>query len=127
MSIVLVHGFIARAMILFTLAAGVYGLAEFSRKKPVSPDYWGVIVVGNVLALGQGALGAWMGLNGAVPGRGWVHVIYGVVAILWIPIIQLGYNQFLKEGHAKHQETLVCAIVSLFEFLITLRALTTGG
>ena len=113
-------------MILFTLAAGVYGLAEFSRKKPVSPDYWGVIVVGNLLALGQGALGAWMALNGARPAR-WVHVIYGVVAVLWVPIIQFGYNQFLKQDHPKHQETLVCAIVSLFEFLIALRAFTTGG
>jgi hypothetical protein len=126
-STVVAHGFIARALILFTLAAGVYGLAEFLRKKPVSPDYWGVIVVGNLLALGQGALGAWMRLNGAVPGRGWVHVIYGVVAVLWIPIIQIGYNQFLKEDHAQHLETLVCAIVSLFEFLIALRAFTTGG
>jgi len=126
-STVVAHGFIARAMILFTLAAGVYGLAEFLRKKPVSPDYWGVIVVGNLLALGQGALGAFMALNGASPARGWVHIIYGVVAVLWIPIIQFGYNQFLKEGHAKHQETLVCAIVSVLEFLIALRAFTTGG
>jgi heme A synthase len=125
-SFALVHGFIARAMILFTLAAGVYGLVEFSRKRPVSSDYWGIIVVGNLIALGQGALGAWMALNGAQPAR-WVHVIYGVVAILWIPIIQFGYNQFLKEGHSKHQETLVCAIISLFEFLIALRAFTTGG
>jgi hypothetical protein len=126
-STVVAHGFIARAMILFTLAAGVYGLAEFLRKKPVSPDYWGVIVVGNLLALGQGALGAWMGLNGAVPGRGWVHIIYGVAAVLWIPIIQFSYNQCLKDGHARHLEALVCAIVSAFEFLIALRAFTTGG
>jgi uncharacterized membrane protein YwzB len=123
----MVHGLIARAMILFTLAAGVYGIAEFWRKKSVSPDYWGVIVVGNLLALAQGALGSFMALNGASPTRGWVHIIYGVVAALWIPIIQLGYNQFLKQGHAKQQETLVCAIVSVFEFLIALRAFTTGG
>ena len=100
---------------------------EFFRKKPVSPNYWGIIVVGNLLALGQGALGAFMALDGASPARGWVHILYGVVAVLWIPIIQLGYNQFLKEGHTKHQETLVCALVSLFELLIALRAFTTGG
>jgi hypothetical protein len=127
MSIALVHGRIAQAMALFTAVSAVYGLVEYLRKQPVSSNYWGVIVVGNLLALVQGALGAWMGLNGATPARGWIHVIYGVVAALWIPIIQFGYNQFLKEGHAKQQETLVCAIVSLFEFGIALRAMTTGG
>jgi heme A synthase len=126
-SIAFVHGFIARAMILFTLVAGVYGLVKYLRKKPVTPDYWGVIVVGNLLALGQGLLGAWMGLNGERPARGWVHVIYGVVAVLWIPIIQFANNQFLKEGHEKRSETLVTAIVSLFEFGIALRAWMTGG
>jgi len=126
-SIAFMHGRTATAMVLFTLIAGVYGLVEYFRKKPVSPNYWGVIVVGNLLALLQGALGAWMGLNGAAPGRGWVHVIYGIVAVLWIPIIQFAYNQFLKEGHPRHQENLICAIVSLLEFAIALRAMTTGG
>jgi heme A synthase len=115
------------AMVLFTAVSAVYGFVEYFRKQPVSPNYWGVIVVGNLLALAQGALGAWMGLSGAVPARGWIHVLYGVVAVLWIPLIQFGYNQFLKPGHAKPQETLVCAIVSLFEFGIALRAMTTGG
>lgn len=127
MSIAFVHERIATAMVLFTAASTVYGLVAYFRRQPVSSSYWGVIVVGNLLALGQGALGAWMGLNGAVPARGWVHVLYGVVAALWIPIIQFAYNQFLKEGHPKHHETLVCAIVSLFELGIALRAMTTGG
>ena len=127
MSIAFAHGRLAMAMALFTVISAVYGLVEYFRKKPVSPNYWGVIVVGNLLALGQGAIGAWMALGGATPARGWVHILYGVIAALWIPIIQLGYNQFLKVGHAKHQETLVCALVSLFEFLIVLRAMTTGG
>ena len=127
MSLAFVHGRIAMAMALFTLLPGVYGLVEYFRHQPVSPSYWGIVVVGNLLALVQGALGAWMGLNGAVPGRAWIHVLYGIVAALWIPLIRLGYNQFLKPGHAKQHETLICAIVSLFEFGIALRAMTTGG
>jgi len=126
-SIAFVHERIATAMVLFTAASTVYGFVAYFRKQPVSPSYWGVIVVGNLLALAQGALGAWMGLNGAVPARGWIHVLYGVVALLWVPIIQFSYNQFLKEGRPKYQETLVCAIVSMFEFGIALRAMTTGG
>ena len=127
MSIADVHGRIAMAMVLFTLVAGEYGLAEYFRKKPVSSSYWGVIVVGNLLALGQGALGAFMALNGARPARGWIHILYGIVAVLWIPLIQFANNQFLKEGHEQRSATLVTAIVSLFEFLIAWRAMTTGG
>jgi hypothetical protein len=126
-SIAFVHGRIAMAMVLFTIASAVYGLIEYFRKRPVSPSYWGMIVVGNLLALGQGGIGAWMALGGAAPARGWIHILYGVVAVLWVPLVQFANNQFLKEGHAKHQETLVCAIVSLFEFGIALRAMTTGG
>ena len=120
MSIGFFHGRIAMALVLFTLVTGVYGLVEYSRKKPVSPNYWGVIVVGNLLALAQGALGAWMALNGARPERS-VHILYGIVAILWIPIIQ-----FINRSRNGHDETLVCALVSLFEFAIALRAFATA-
>jgi len=114
------HGRIATALALFTLITGVYGLVEYFRKKPVSPNYWGVIVIGNLLALVQGTLGAWMALNGARPERS-VHIVYGVVAVLWIPIIQ-----FINRSRSGRDETLVCALVSLFEFAIALRAFATA-
>ena len=120
MSIGFFHGRIATAVVLFTLVTGVYGLVEYFRKKPVSPNYWGVIVVGNLLALAQGALGAWMALNGARPERS-VHILYGIVAILWIPI-----TQFINRSRNGRDETLVCALVSLFEFAIALRAFATA-
>ena len=120
MSIGFFHWRIATALILFTLIAGVYGLVEGFRKKPVSLSYWGVIVAGNLLALAQGALGAWMALNGARPER-MVHIIYGIVAVLWIPIIQ-----FINRRRSGRDETLVCALVSLFEWLIALGAFATA-
>ena len=127
MSIAFAHGRIAMAMVLFTAVSAVYGLVEYFRKRPVSPNYWGMIVVGNLLALGQGGIGAWMALGGATPARGWIHILYGVVAVLWIPLVQLANNQFLKASHEKHSETLMTALTSLFEFLIALRAMATGG
>ena len=120
MSIGFFHGRIATALVLFTLIAGVYGLVEYFRKKPVSPSYWGVTVVGNLLALAQVALGAWMTLNGARPERP-VHILYGSVAVLWVPIIQ-----FINRSRSGRNETLVCALVSLLEFAIALRAFATA-
>ncbi len=127
MSIAFVHGRIAQAMALFTLIAAAYGLVEYFRKQPISSSYWGVIVVGNLLALVQGAIGMFMALNGLQPARGGIHYVYGVVAALWIPIILFINSQFLKPGHQKRTETLICGLISLFEFGIALRAMTTGG
>ncbi len=121
MSIALVHSRIATAMVLFTIVAAIYGLVEYLRHKPVSPNYWGVIVVGNLLALGQAGLGIWLALDGARPDRGWIHIIYGTVAVLWVPLITLA-----SRGRTGRSETLLCTLVSLFEFGISLRALTTG-
>lgn len=122
MSILFLHGRGATAVVLLTLVAGVYGLVEYFRKKPVSPSYWGMIVVGNLLALGQGGLGVWMALSGAQPARGWLHILYGVTVVLWVPLIQL-----LGRNRAGRDETLVCALVSLIEFGVALRAMATGG
>ena len=116
------HGRIATALVLFALIAGIYGLVEYFRKRPVSPSYWGVIVVGNFMALGQGAIGLWLAVGGAQPGREWIHILYGIVAIMWIPLIQ-----FFNRNRTGRDETLVVALVSLFECGIALRAISTAG
>jgi heme A synthase len=115
------HGRIATAFALFALIAGVYGLVEYVRKKQISPSYWGILVVGNLMAAAQGALGAWMALGGLRPERGGTHYLYGVVALLWIPLIP-----FINKSLGGRHEMLICALVSLAEFGIALRAIVTG-
>ncbi len=106
---------------LYSAAAGVYGLVEYFRARPVTPAYWGLIVFGNLLALGQGGLGAWMALQGGRPTGGWLHMAYGAVAVLWIPAIQL-----LNRKRSGRDATLTCALVSLAEFVMALRAMATA-
>ena len=126
MSLPFLHGRIATALALFTLAAGVYGLAEYLRKKPISPRYWGLITFGNLLALSQAGLGGWMALQGGQPTRGWLHMLYGVVAALWIPAIRFLSPNFSKPNRAGRDATLTCALVSLLEFAIALSAIGTA-
>ena len=106
---------------LYSAAAGVYGLVEYFRARPVTPAYWGLIAFGNLLALAQGALGGWMALHGGQPTRGWLHMLYGAVAVLWIPAIQL-----LNRKRSGRDATLTCALVSSAEFVIALRAMATA-
>jgi hypothetical protein len=115
------HGRVATAMVLFAAVAGVWGIVDYYRHRDVSPNYWGVIAVGNLAALAQAGIGILLSLQGKAPERGWVHILYGVVLALWIPLIQF-FNRD-REGRA---ETLVCGLVSLFEAGIALRAITTA-
>jgi hypothetical protein len=110
-------------MVLFAAIAGVWGIADYYRGRPVSPNYWGVIVVGNLTAVAQGVVGALLYVQGrslALP-RPWVHILYGIVLVLWIPLIQ-----FFTRNRQGRAETLVCGLVSLFEAGIALRAITTA-
>ncbi len=119
------HGVLARAIVLFAGIAGLYGLYQYFRKQPISPSYWGIIVVGNLATLGQGAIGLALAVSGA-QAREWVHILYGITALLWIPIINVINNQFNKGEH-NVRETLIVALVSLFEMGVGIRAIVTGG
>lgn len=119
------HGVLSRAIVIFAAVAGVYGLYLYFRKQAVTPSYWGIIVVGNLLTLGQGAIGLLMALSGAQTSE-WIHILYGITAALWIPIVNFINNQFNKGEH-NVRETLIVALVSLFEMGVGLRAIGTGG
>ncbi len=119
------HTVLSRAIVMFAGVAGVYGLYLYFRKRPVMPSYWGIIVVGNLATLGQGIIGLIMALSGAQT-REWVHILYGITAVVWIPIINFINNQFNKGEH-NVRETLIVALVCLFEMGVGLRAIGTGG
>ena len=119
------HAVLSRAIVLFAGIAGLYGLYLYFRKQAVTPSYWGIIVVGNLATLGQGAIGLLLALSGA-QAREWVHILYGITAVLWIPIITFINSQFNK-GERNVRETLIVALISLFEMGVGLRAIATGG
>lgn len=120
-----IHGMLSRAIVLFAAIAGGYGLFQYFRKQPVTPSYWGIIVVGNLTTLGQGALGLLLVLSGAQAGQ-WVHILYGITAAMWIPIITV-VNQQFNQGEHNVREMLIVALVSLFEMGVGLRAIGTGS
>lgn len=125
MSLNFLHERLATAMVLFAAIAGLYGLVEYFRKRPVSPNYWGIIVVGNLLAVGQGIIGLILALGGGEPARGIIHILYGVVALSWIPLINF-VGGWVNKDKQPRRETLIVALISLFEAGIALRAITTA-
>lgn len=115
------HARLGWALVIFAAIAGLWGIVGYYRHRSITPDYWGVIVVGNLAALAQGGIGIFLLLQGAVMSRGPVHILYGIVLALWIGLINL-FNRN-REGR---QEMLMCGLISLFEAGIALRAITTA-
>ncbi len=118
------HQVLSRAIVMFAAIAGIYGLVQYFRKRPITPSYWGIIVVGNLATVGQGVIGLLLAFSGAQTSE-WVHILYGITAALWIPIISFVNGQFNKGEH-NVRETLIVALVSLFEVGVGLRAIGTG-
>jgi uncharacterized membrane protein len=122
MSLSVIHGGLSRTALLFTLILAVWGLWRFLRKQGVDPSYSGALAIAEILFVIQAILGGLLYLTGEVPARGGVHVLYGMVGILAIPAAFV----YTKGGNSR-REMLIYALLLLFLFGISLRAIGTGG
>lgn len=136
MNLVFIHDRLSITISFYFLALAVWGLFTYlmalkTRRKEklttpiegvVSSSYWGALIIGELLTIVQGLLGAYLWIIGARPERGWFHVLYGVVAFLCIPA---AYTY--TKGQDRDREMLIYGVVMLFAFGIALRAISTGG
>jgi hypothetical protein len=83
----LFHDRLATTIILFFLVAGVWGLIEYARGGVIGGAIAGILVVGQILVLVQGALGMVLFVWGDRPSD-MVHLLYGFTAAL-VPALRL--------------------------------------
>ena len=121
MSPTFIHGRLATTALLFILFMAAWGFWRYFRKGGLDSSYWGALVIGEILILVQGALGAYLWLSGLRPDRG-IHFLYGVAAALVIP----GVWAFTK-GRQERREMLIYALMLLFLVGLLLRAMGTAG
>jgi hypothetical protein len=121
MSFVTFHNGLANACLIFSLVIGGYGLWRFIRNRGVDGNFWGVLVIGEVLYLAQALVGVWLAVQGGVPARGWIHYLYGVVQIISIP----GLYAYTR-GRDTRREALLYALIGLFLAGVSIRAMTTA-
>ena len=116
-----VHSRLANTALYFLGIMALWGLWRFFRKQDLDSSYWGALAIGEVLVILQSALGAYLWITGARPGRGAFHILYGVVAILIIPAVYV-----YTKGDEKFRAALIYGVALLFGVGIVLRAIATG-
>lgn len=114
------HGRLANTVVLFALALGLWGLFLYFRKQGPSASYLGGLVIGELLFIAQGIVGAILYFSGPPPNRA-VHILYGLLAVFTVPA---AYTY--TRGATTRRESLIYGIIGLFLFGVALRAITTA-
>ncbi|MCS6828598.1 MAG: hypothetical protein NZ553_18435 [Caldilinea sp.] len=115
-----IHRGLANACTMFIAVLGIWAFFLRVRSRPLDGSWFGAAVIGELLLLAQFCVGwiLWFqGLSVVLP-RAWIHVLYGVVAVITLPA---AYAYFSRISDARVQ-TLAMALTCLFLWGILLRA-----
>lgn len=121
MSLIFIHNRLSLSILLYVIILFCWGFWGYIRKNGVNSNYWGALIILEILILGQGALGTALYLMGLQPERGGMHVLYGIVGSLGIPVALL-----ITKGRNDRQTLLVYATVLLLIAVIFMRSIVTG-
>ncbi len=114
------HARLGNAGMLFALGLGLWALLLYFRKKGPASSYFGAMIIGELLFVAQGIIGATLYFTGHPLART-VHVLYGVLAVVTLPAAY-AYTR----GQESRREALIYGLVGLFLFGVALRAITTA-
>ena len=120
MGLVQIHAGLGNTAVLFIAALGIWALGLRVMSRPLDSTWYGAAMIGEVLILVQGAIGGLLYLQGldVALTRPFMHILYGVVAIVCLPAAQ-SYFGNLEDENTK---TLAMAATCAFLWGILLRA-----
>lgn len=115
------HCRIGLASTFFAFALGVWGVFAFLRGSGVTGSYFGALVIGEILVIGQALVGLGLVLTGQFPPDG-LHFLYGVVVPLtWVAVY------VYTRGQQTRREMIIYGVVSFFVMGLAIRAIMTGS
>jgi len=121
-TLTILHDRLSNTVILYIIVMAVWGWWRFFRKQGVGPNYWGALVIAEVLILVQGALGGIMWLGSTLRPDRSIHLLYGIVIALSLPAAFL-----FTRGRDERRELLIYSAVLLFIIGIAFRSIVTGS
>jgi hypothetical protein len=122
MTIFELHARLGNTVLLFAVLMAIWGAWRFLKGQGLVSSYWGAMVIAELLILSQGGLGAYLWAIGARPGQGGMHILYGVVSLLPVPLVYV-----YTKGRDGRPEMLMYTVGFLFIVGLILRAISTGG
>jgi hypothetical protein len=114
------HGAIARAIVLYFAAVGLWGLFLAIRKAEFPSAYRGALIIGVVLGGLQALVGLVL-LATVQPARDPLHYLYGASVILTLPLIA----SYIVDKQISR--VLAYGLGTLFIAGLAIRAITTGA
>lgn len=120
-SLVFLHSYGARVLVLFAVALALWGTVQYFRNRPLSGGFRsGFLIMAGVTAV-QGLLGLSALLTGGDPRAGILHMVYGVFAVLFLPGAYL-----YAHGGAQRRETVILAGACWIVAIAYIRGIATG-
>ncbi len=117
-----IHGRLANTALLYSVILALWGLWRFIRGQNMDGNFWGAVVIAELLFICQVSLGLYMAFSGAGKPAGYEHILYGIVSVLVLPGIF-----FFTRGDDKKRAVLIYAVGFLFLVGIVIRAIMTSG
>lgn len=121
MSIVEIHARLGNTALYYLIIMGGWALWRYYRKQGMDSNYWGALLIAEILIVVQGGLGAYLWLAGLRPGRS-IHILYGILAALIIPALYT-----YTKGDDKRPVMLIYGVALLIGVGIVLRAIMTAA
>ena len=115
------HGYGARALLAFAVVLGLWGSYHYFRNERLSGGFRSTYVIMAGLTVVQGLFGVAALIAGGNPSRGFLHMVYGAFAVLFVP-----GAYFYARGGTDRREALVLAGASWIVSIAFLRGIFTG-
>ena len=103
MSLPEIHARLTDTATLFIAVVGLWALYLRIRSRPLDGNWIGAAVIGELLLIGQALLGTYLSLFmglGVVLQRPFLHILYGIVAVITLPAAY-GYFGQLEDENTK--------------------------
>jgi heme A synthase len=114
------HTLIARALVLYYAAVGVWGVYLAVRKSALTSSFRGALIIGVALGVIQAIVGMVLVVTGLRPSDN-LHFLYGASVILTVPLVA----SYIVDK--KFSRPLAYGLACLFMAGLAIRAITTGG
>ena len=112
------HAQLATTLVLFFALLGLWGLFLGIRASGPTPSYRGALVIGELAAIAQGALGLIVALERPLEG---IHALYGVALVMALPLAAT-----LVRDRRPRGQSVALGLAALFAAGLAIRGIATA-